>query len=78
MLLGRGQAAYGMGDKNMQGFERVTLSDHEFAAYLRKRGAIDNYKHVGNSVQWRDDTDVVVAVAFYDNKDCTRDTWVLA
>lgn len=60
------------------GFITATFTDHEFARYLRSRGAVDNFKHQGNSCAWRDAAGVVVAVAFYDNASSAREIFIPA
>lgn len=43
------------------------MTDYQFAKYLRKHGAINNYKHDGNNCVWYDDTGDIVASVQYDN-----------
>lgn len=60
------------------GFITATFDDHAFAAYLRRRGAVDIFKPAGNSVTWRDAAGRAVAVAFYDNASCNREIFIPA
>jgi hypothetical protein len=50
------------------------MNDHEFAAYLRKNGAIDNYQAIPNTniTEWYNGNGDVVAKALYDNANSTR------
>ncbi len=47
-------------------------SDHEFAAYLRREGAINNYAHFGDRVRWNRSDGSLAAVAEFNNANCTR------
>jgi hypothetical protein len=58
------------------GFKRANMTDHEFAAFLRKHDAVERFSHVANSVTWRDAANRAVAVAFYDNAASTHAIWV--
>jgi hypothetical protein len=51
------------------------MSDHEFAAYLRKHGAINNYVIFRNSpvIHWHDGYGHLVAATVYDNEKGTRE-----
>ena len=60
----------------MYGFIRKDMGDHEFARWLTKRKATDNFKHRGKSASWRNPDGKVVAVAFYDNQKLRRETWL--
>ena len=60
----------------MYGFIQKKISDLDFAAWLTKRRAVDNYQHHGNSVTWYNPDGKVVAVAFYDNQKLRRETWL--
>ena len=55
---------------------KVNLNDHEFAAWLRARNAVDNFTHHLNFVYWRNARGAVVAIAEYDNATNTRETWI--
>ncbi len=50
----------------MSEFEPATMSDHEFAKWLRKRKAINDYFQIANMNCWRQGN-VVIACAIYDN-----------
>ena len=58
---------------------RARFTDHEFAAWLRKHNAVDNYKSLyedGSLVQWFDNPECIgdpVATCIYDNAECTKD-----
>ena len=62
----------------MHGFRRQSEqpSDFVFSRWLRAHKAISNYRHQGNSVTWTGPDGRVVAVAFYNNTDCTFVVWV--
>lgn len=60
------------------GFITATFTDHEFARYLRKCGAVNNFKHEDNACAWRGATGAVVAIAFYDNASCAREIFIPA
>lgn len=51
------------------------MTDHEFAAYLRKHGAINNYVVFRNSpvIPWYDSYGHLIAAVFYDDEKCTRE-----
>ena len=51
----------------MDAFELTSLTDHELAAKLRKRGLLDSFTHVGRSVQYADATAKVHFVVVFDN-----------
>lgn len=52
--------------QEMFGFtKRASMTEHDFAKFLRRHGAIDNWQKVGNSNQWADSSGKVVAVAVY-------------
>lgn len=60
----------------MHNLRETFFSDHDFAAYLRREGAINNYTSEGNSVRWTRDDGSLAAVAIYDNANCTRRIYV--
>lgn len=53
------------------------LGDFEFAAWLRAREAVDNFKHDGPRVSWYNPAGLCVAYAIYDNARCTRRVFIL-
>ena len=57
--------------------KELNLTDHEFAAWLRERNAVDTFTSEGGSVMWRDNSGKAVAFAIYDNAKCTRKTYDL-
>ena len=60
-----------------KGFTKVEMTDHQFAAFLRKLGAIDNYTvDPAGFNTWCDNEGCIVAVATYDNAACTRNTYI--
>lgn len=63
-------------EEMMRDFTEVTLSDHEFAAWLSRMNALDWFEHVGKSCQWRNPRGRIVAIAIYDNTTCTRKTFI--
>jgi len=46
-------------------------SDHDLAAFLRKKKAIDNFQSMDKSVSWYGPDGKTVAVAFYRHLDFT-------
>ena len=48
------------------------MTDHEFAAYLRKYGALHNFTHDGDNVVWRDGKGDIVASVQYDSARCIK------
>lgn len=42
------------------------MTDHELAAYLRSRGAIDRWEKMGALNKWMDQKGQVVAAVFYE------------
>lgn len=49
------------------------FTDHQFAAWLRKANAIDNWEHVNSFTNhWYNKKGEHVATAIYDNANCTR------
>jgi len=58
------------------GWRKVEMTDHEFAAYLRKLKAVDKYLSRGNIVEWSTPGGVCVAVAVFDNANCERDIYL--
>ena len=52
---------------------KSTMSDHEFADYLRRQDALGNYRQITDAVEWRNDAGKVVAISLYDNANSTRE-----
>ena len=57
---------------NLHGFTKSVMTDHEFAAWLRKHNAVDTYEHYLNSARWFDGNRKIIAVALYDNSATKR------
>ena len=58
-------------------FTETVISDHDFAAWLRDKDAVNNYSHIGRFTMWRRQEDgKVVALAKYDNTASGRRTWL--
>lgn len=66
------------GENIMHGFNLKNFSDHEFSSYLAKHNALGKYRHVGNACYWYNDDDpkFTVAVAIYNNAECSRRIWI--
>ena len=60
----------------MYGFIESNMTDHALAAYIRKRGLIDSFHHVGASTQYFDAAGVVHVVVVFDNAATTRKVYV--
>ena len=61
----------------MHGFTKVEMTDHQFAAFLRKLGAIDKYTvDPAGFNKWCDNECNTVAVATYDNAASTRNIYI--
>ena len=52
------------------------MTDHELAAWLRARNAVDSFEHYLNSVRWFNPERQIVAFAIYDNTACTHITYI--
>jgi hypothetical protein len=60
----------------IHGFTQITIGEHEFARFLRREKAIDNWYSVGNAVNWYGPDGVVVAQCQYDNAAPSCTYWV--
>ena len=50
---------------NTFGFTKVDINEHDFARFLRKVKAIDNWHTIGKSNQWYEPSGRVVALCIY-------------
>lgn len=50
------------------GFKEIKTTEHDFARYLRKHKAIDNWQTVGSSNVWYGPDGKSVALCLYDNE----------
>lgn len=48
------------------------MGDHAFAAWLRQRGALNNYRVQPTHNEWYDKTGEVIAIVVYNNANSTR------
>lgn len=56
--------------------KHIEMTDQQFAKWLRKRKALDNYHHVGHGVMWANPSGDTVALAIFDNRACTRKIFI--
>lgn len=64
-----------MEHKAMQGFVPKKWNDHQFAVWLQKHKAINDWFAIANMNCWRRG-DEVIAVAIYDNAQSTRSIYI--
>ena len=55
-----------MSSTNTFGFTKVTITEHDFAKFLRRHKAIDNVQTVGKSNVWIGPDGRTVALCIYD------------
>jgi hypothetical protein len=53
------------------------MTDHQFAVWLRAREWQGEHRHVGKTCEFVNSRGEVLAVAIYDNHNCTRTTRVM-
>lgn len=58
------------------GFKQMQTNEHEFARFLRKHKAIDNWHSKGSANYWVDPSGHIIALCLYDNAATTNTYWV--
>ena len=56
-------------------YEKTNMTDHQFAAWLRKRGATENWYSLLNMNCWFVGRNTI-ALAIYDNANSTRNIYI--